>query len=170
MMNNRERFFRLVMLFVVCVMFCGYLSDRGWAKDGESAVIMDNPDKQQVYSERVLIGMNPGENGVVAYGTTVPPGKRLIIEHISMEADVQAGQFLLIVEAGSSLGSSKALTLVAVYQGRSQDGVRDWFSASQSVKMRLDAGEIVKCFAMRDSWDGNAGIRINLFGYLIDYP
>ena len=44
------------------------------------------------------------------------------------------------------------------------------FSASQSVKMRLDAGEIVKCFATRDSWDGNAGIRINLFGYLIDYP
>lgn len=161
MVNNRTRVFGLVMLFVVGAMFCGYFADRAWAKDA---------DKQQIYSERVLVGMNPGENGVVAYGITVPPGKRLIIEHVSMEADVQAGQVLLIVEAGSSLGSSKALTLVAVYQGRSQDGVRDWFSASQSVKMRLDAGEIVKCFAMRDSWDGNAGIRINLFGYLIDYP
>ncbi len=152
----------LVILCVVGIVFCFSLT---WA-NADNAY----PDRQEIYSKRLLIGMNPGENGVIATDIKVPEGKRLIIEHVSMQGDVQAGQVILMVEVGAHFNSDKALDIVPVYLGRSSDGVRDWFSASQPVKLRLEAGETVWVCAMRDKWDGNAGIRINLFGYLINYP
>ncbi len=168
-MNCRRRVFQLVMLFVMGVMFCNF-TGLVWAGHAGDAMAMDNPDKQQIYSERILIGMGPGESGVVASGMVVPEGKRLIVEHVSIGADLQSDQLLLEVFVGSSQGSSKTANLVATVQGRSGDGVRDFFAASQPIKMRLDAGETIRCGALRNSTFGNAGIRVTVLGYLIDYP
>jgi len=103
--------------------------------------------------------------------TTVPIGKRLVIEYVSVKGAVLTGQKMLAPGITLTTGGvvvSHYLTTSA-FQGVLTG--RDIYVSSQEVRLFADQGTEVFGFAFRDSSTGNGGnVTFTISGYLVDMP
>ena len=137
---------------------------------------VDNPARQPFQAE-VVGGFADGASttGDVTI-TTVPAGKLLIIEHVSVFGAMLPGQKMVrarLIIRWSTPGGSLVIRppLVIRPQGSNADGTRDYFVASEPVRFYAGDG-LVSWEAERDSVAGAnlAGIDINCDGYFVDCP
>jgi hypothetical protein len=106
-----------------------------------------------------------GQNGFVK----VPDGKRLVIEYVSGEAFLPAGQngvfSVITLVAGQTTGTEHHLATAAVKFGAS-----DIFRAGQVVRLYADPGTTVTLRADRDLAKGAGKARMSLSGQLVAVP
>lgn len=102
---------------------------------------------------------------------TVPAGKRLVIEHVSVDASVPVGQNLLSALKIFSGGKSAVHPLITLKQGIDVSN-QQRFVTSQQVRLYADAGSILILRLERDTVLGGEGLlRVaNVSGYLVDLP
>ena len=136
----------------------------------------DNPARQPFHAE-VRGGFADGASttGDITI-TTVPAGKVLVIEHVSVFGAMLPGQKMVrarLIIRWSTPGGPLVLRppLVIRPQGSNADGTRDYFVASEPVRFYAGDG-LVTWEAERDSVAGTnvAGIDINCDGYFVDCP
>ena len=132
---------------------------------------VDNPARQPFHAEAVG-GFADGASitgGILI--PTVPAGKRLVIEHVSVFGAMLPGQKMVrarVMYRFSVFGHS----LVISAQGSNADGSSDYFVASELIRFYDNDGLPVAWEAERDSSAGAnlAGIDINCDGYFVDCP
>jgi hypothetical protein len=132
---------------------------------------VDNPARQPFQAEAVG-GFADGASttGDITL-TTVPVGKRLVIEHVSVLGKMLAPQRLVLGGIGSGQPGGKVHWLEIKVQGSNADGTLDYFVASQLVRFYQDPGP-VRCLAERDSTAGAnpASVTFTISGYFVDCP
>lgn len=100
--------------------------------------------------------------------TTVPPGKRLVIEFVSMTGQVPAGQHVEIMEitTSNSLGGvSHPFVIHPQPDAVSGDAL---FRANQSLRLYANGGTQVTALFRRSSTLGTANYGLTISGYLMD--
>ena len=131
---------------------------------------VDNPARQPFHAEAVG-GFADGASttgGLLI--PTVPAGKRLVIEHVSVFGAMLPGQKMVrtrVMYRFSVFGHS----LVISAQGSNADGSSDYFVASEPVRFYAGDG-LVSWEAERNSVAGTNGdgIDLNCDGYFVDCP
>jgi hypothetical protein len=135
----------------------------------------DNPARQPFHAS-AYVGFSNGSASATATITTVPAGKRLIIEHVSVYGQMLVGQTMRRAAIGTSLlnyndGGYVFDDLTVSPQG--SDGVKDYFVASQDVRLYADPGTQVLGTAIRNSTAGanpDTAVQFSISGYLVDVP
>jgi hypothetical protein len=129
---------------------------------------VDNPARQP-FQIGFPFTMNSGTEQVFQ-SITVPDGKRLVIEYVSMgSGSVPVGQHLFII-LRTFVGGVGAFHYVAVTpQGRlAPPNVADTFVASQPMRVYADPGTTVTIQMQRDSGYAACGPNLTVSGYLVD--
>jgi len=132
---------------------------------------VDNPARQPFQAEAVGgIADGASTTGDITL-TTVPVGKRLVIEHVSVLGKMLAPQRLVLGGMGSGQPGGKVHWLDIKVQGSNADATLDYFVASQLVRFYQDPGP-VRCLAERDSTAGAnpASVTFTISGYFVDCP
>jgi hypothetical protein len=121
----------------------------------------------QPFQAGTLVSVPNGQLLGVAVVTTVPAGKRLVIEFVSALVFVPAAQHVVELSLQSPPGSySHYLTPVPL--GR--NGLNDEFVASQSLRLYANAGQRVQVAVSRTGSNGPASALVSLSGVLVDVP
>jgi hypothetical protein len=121
----------------------------------------------QPFQATVEIKLPPqqgGQNGFV----TVPKGKRLIIEYVSGEAFLPAGQKALFSVITSLAGDHTGTRHYLQSTTPGKFGAQEFFSAGQVVNLYADEGTTVMLRADRDSGSGEGIARMSLCGRLVN--
>lgn len=119
----------------------------------------------QASAHSVMAGATNGDFQTIAF---VPAGKRLVIENISANGRVPAGQPFLNLHISTNVanGGSKAHYLVMSQQG--SVGNTTWFAASQQVRLYADPGTSVTFSVFRVAAGPEGVVDVTISGYLID--
>lgn len=100
----------------------------------------------------------------------VPEGKRLIVETVSVQADVPTGQKVRVM-LDVLVGISPTLSVVPVQSPGPFLGV-EYYVANQPFKLRKDAlpgaTDEIRVRMIRDAPAGGAGLAVTIHGYLVD--
>lgn len=129
---------------------------------------VDNPAREPF--QRFLVEqLNDGEfSAGDRVSFSVPAGKRLVIEYVSLLSVVPTGQKLRVkIDAFAGGHGSHQLTLSG--EGSFQGG-RDDYKASHLTRIYADPGTDVFIRVARNSTSGIAGINASVSGYLVDVP
>ena len=127
----------------------------------------DNPAKQPFQATAFQNNIDAFAIGNVAIVGTVPQGKRLIIEHVSVLGTMASLQELVLASievTNSGHLLSHLLTITA------QGSAGSYYVSSQEVRLYADAGTTVFGSALRGGPFGLWSIRFTISGYLVDAP
>ena|SRR5215510_6507653 len=128
---------------------------------------VDNPARQPFEASTGVIINNLNPTGVRDI-TTVPQGKTLVIEHISIDGRL-TNQSLISAwvtwQAQASFGIPHFLTFAD--RGADSSG-QEVFGAGQQVRLYFKEGVTVLVAAERNSTVGQANVSFQLSGYLLD--
>jgi hypothetical protein len=133
---------------------------------------VDNPAKQPFQAE-VVGGFADGASttGDIIIAT-VPAGKRLVIEYVSASGAMLHDQKVVRGEVAETLTLAPARWGIQYTpQGSNADRTRDYFVATQPVRIYADPGSIT-CSAERDSVAGANpdSVTFTISGYFVDCP
>jgi hypothetical protein len=117
----------------------------------------------QPYHSRVIVSLGPGEFVDDEDLEPVPPGKRLVLEYASVNAQLPIGQRLVV----SVLAVNAGLSIPVVFQGTFQN-TADLFVGSEPVRFYLNGGETPRVSAARSENGGNGSVQVNVSGHLVD--
>ena len=99
---------------------------------------------------------------------TVPAGKRLVIEFVSMTGQVPPGQHVEIMELTTSNGLG-GISHAFVIHPQPDAVIGDaLFRANQSLRLYANAGTQVTALFRRSSTAGSANYLVTISGYLVD--
>lgn len=129
---------------------------------------VDNPARNpfQAAVEITMPNGTGGENAVVV----VPKGKRLVIEYLSGDASLPAGQKCLFSVATFVNGQTTGTWHYLASGPVGKFGPFDCFRTGQVVRLYADPGTQVQLRADRDIPDGKGVARMSLSGYLVSVP
>lgn len=134
----------------------------------ENPVLMrdvDNPASQP-FHESISFDLPEGFTEVNMPITTVPVGKRLVIEYISAKATLPAGQKLRNLAIRTSLNGN----LVYHYLVQTPTGIFNEYVTGQQVRLYADPNTLPHLSATRNTGDGTTAVRVSISGYLVDIP
>jgi hypothetical protein len=131
---------------------------------------IDNGDKLPLYGNASLdleVVVGEGRAGESPCVVSAPAGKRLVIEHVSAQAFMPAGQ-----TARFAITDTRNFNqyLVSYYQGTNVGGTKDIYVASQAIRQRVVPGERVCLEISRNATTGTATVHWGVSGYFVDYP
>lgn len=130
--------------------------------------IVNSNDARQPF-QKTAVGTQNGTNASTLTIATVPAGKRLVIEFISVSGQVPPGQhvefFHLDTVAGPFGAASHDLLVNAQPDAVIGDAL---FRASQQVRVYADTGTQVSVMVRRNSNAGSASYGATISGYLVD--
>ena len=130
---------------------------------------VDNPATQAFEAEAVG-GFADGASttGDITIAT-VPAGKRLVIEHVSVLGKMNTGQRLVRVNFRKASGLKTETEVKEV--GTDANGSTDYFVVSEALRTYANPG-LLQCFAERDSFAGNNpnSVTFTISGYFVDCP
>jgi hypothetical protein len=110
-----------------------------------------------------------GGNFISDNQIAVPSGKRLVIETITLQAWVPAGQKLLAQINMVGGGTFAQHNIVLTPQGGFDCNLLDYFAATETVRLYADSGSAVPLNVTRNSSDANLwGGSYTVSGYLLD--
>lgn len=125
-----------------------------------------------LYQPYIRLASTSLPSGTAIGGVTfdVPEGKRLVVEAVSVQANVPAGQkvrvFLDVLE-----GISPILSVLPVQSPGSFQGV-EYYVANLPFKLRKDAisgiTDEIRVRMQRDATAGDSDLLVTIHGYLID--
>ena len=130
-------------------------------------LVRDVNDARQPF-QRVVSIPNPAGSLFAAGNFTVPGGKRLVIEHVSILSAVPPGQKVLLIMNTQVEGQPADHFLLADFQG--SFGGTDRFFVSQPIRVYADPGTSVVIRTERTSTGGNASYAATVSGFLVDVP
>ena len=124
------------------------------------------------YQEEATIDINPGDFGPGIIFKHVPAGKRLVIEHVSVRAELPPGQTARASIVVSLEGQPVSHWLVMVGQGTviGTPTNRAVFVASQTTRLYADPGGGWGVNTERDSDVGGGVAYASISGYFVDLP
>jgi hypothetical protein len=128
---------------------------------------VDNPARHpfQFYGTLSKTGGNFQTDNQIA----VPAGKRLVIETVTVQAFVPAGQKLLAQINLVGGGTFAQHNLMLTPQGGFNFDLLDYFAATESMRLYADQGSAVPFSLTRSSSDANFwGGSYTVSGYLVD--
>ena len=102
--------------------------------------------------------------------TTVPLGKRLVIEHVSVRARVQPNQKLAEAEILIAVANNNNGGHPIDYYFALNDQGDNLFMANQQVRLYADPGTEVQVAATRNASDGSGFVYFSISGYFVDVP
>src|SRR5262245_13197862 len=112
-----------------------------------------------------------GGNFVSSNQIAVPAHKRLVIETITVQAFVPAGQKLLAQINMTGGGVFAQHNIILTPQGSFNFDLQDYFAATESVRLYADEGSAVPFNVTRSSSDGQFwGGQYTVSGYYVDVP
>jgi hypothetical protein len=131
-------------------------------------IVRDVDNAQQPYQE-TMGAFVTGVNGTTAGFATVPAGKRLVVEFVSVTGTVPTGQK---VTSASIEDHHPNLfhVLTVTPQGTQPVLGTDIFVASQQIRMYFEAGKSPSVSMGRDDTTGQMGIQATITGYFINVP
>jgi hypothetical protein len=128
-----------------------------------SAVVTAQPPQEQeavnVFETVTSVG-----NQIVVPVFTVPAGKQLIIEYVSLRAVVPAGETV----NSAFLSTPHVHFFVVANQG--SNGSQNIFTAAQSLRIVINAGETIRFRAERDNYGTTAIVAATLAGTIVRMP
>jgi hypothetical protein len=101
---------------------------------------------------------------------TVPDGKRLVIESVSINVGVDSGsgqKIVLTAVQAVTNGHLEDYIMAPTFSGTSTSG-RDLYTVSQPTTIYADGGTEVHVFATRNTFTGGAIMNASVQGHLID--
>src|SRR4029078_476074 len=111
----------------------------------------------------------PGGTNVTTLNVaTVPAGKRLVIEFVSMTGQVPPGQHVEIMEITTSRGGGGVSHQFVIHPQPDAVIGDALFRANQSLRLYADGGTQVSALFRRNSGAGSASYGITISGYLVD--
>ena len=111
----------------------------------------------------VFVWTNSTSNQINVDVFTVPLGKRLIIEYLSLSAEVPAGQ-----RVTRFLINLPVVHLFVVFpQGRNLFD-RDVFTAAQALRVVIEPGQTIQVRAERNAYSTQAWLLVTLAGMLVN--
>ncbi len=123
---------------------------------------VENPDKLPVVLRTIVANLDVGENSTNAYiEGVVPPGKRWVIEHVSADAQMPAGQ---VPHSFIIINSDIVHTLLLTPQS---DTV---YNSSYPLKLRVSATRSLGVSFNRGPLTGTTSLYVYFSGYEIDCP
>ena len=136
---------------------------------------VDNPARQPVVRLADAVNVIVGETQAFKQMYTVPAGKRLVIEFVSVRTFVLPPGQKLFVEVGVSDGQTTydinlAPTLVGTFTVGTGGNQGDRSAISQQTRFYANAGETVRAFAQKNDDLGAGQATITVMGYLVDVP
>jgi hypothetical protein len=135
---------------------------------------VDNPARQPAVRLADDVNVLVGETQAFKQMYTVPAGKRLVIEFVSVRTFVLPPGQKLFVEVGVSDGQTTydinlAPTLVGTFTvGNGVQG--DHSAISQQTRLYANAGDTVRAFVQKNDDVGAGQATITVMGYLVDVP
>jgi hypothetical protein len=130
---------------------------------------VNNPANQPLQATAAL--SLEGTNGQYATLTTVPVGKRLVIENVSASALIPTGQKLVVAAIQVQLNQSfQSHYLVPTFTGTAANGVFDQFSIGQATRLYADPGTTVRAYVERNSFTDPGFAQMTISGYFVDVP
>jgi len=116
--------------------------------------------------------LTDGQNFAPAESYTVPDGKRLVIEYVSLEGYLPQNQRMLFGMTVSVNNQGTIHFISLNHQGTFLDGATqvEEFVASQLVGIHVDGGFVVQPFTRRSATAGGGHYEGTIFGYLQDVP
>jgi hypothetical protein len=119
-------------------------------------------------------GGGSGATGVAANldGTpfTVPDHKRLVVEYLSANLSLPAGQIASYFTLNDIESSQILVRVPFVYGGTFAPANTAIFSGGARVRAYMDAGKSLKVGCLRDSDGGTPICSVTIIGYLVDLP
>jgi hypothetical protein len=124
----------------------------------------DNPTRQPLQAADECQAPSSGCGGTIY---TVPLGKRLVIEYVSMTASIPVGEVaeLRVQTTAGGAGIVHYLPLTApavLFNGFGR------VSTGQQLRLYVDPGDSVNLEAIRSDSAGDGFFRFSLSGYLVD--
>ena len=112
-------------------------------------------------------GQNQDESTLVF---TVPAGKRLVLEDVSVGAILGVGQRLEINLIRISVGGEHHRHAIAVFHQVTKPGGSDvdFLAGGRPIRIYLEPGEKLTAAARRNSIDEGAFIDVFVYGYFVD--
>jgi hypothetical protein len=124
-------------------------------------------DRRAPYQVSRSAERDPNTNVVSATLPTVPAGKRLVIEHLSVFFEVGKGQqATCVVQAPDATAGSAELFFPLSLQG--QGSLNDTYAGSQRVLIFVSAGNGLTVTCLQNSVGGFGQMSVNASGYLVD--
>ena len=122
------------------------------------------------YQDEAFADINPGAYDQGVFFKNVPAGKRLVIEHVSVRAELPPGQTARATIVVSLNGEAATHYLVMVGQGTviSQPTNRAVFVASQEMRLYVDAATGPGVNVERDNANEPGNAYASISGYLVD--
>jgi hypothetical protein len=135
---------------------------------------VDNPARQHVVRLAVQLNILVGETQAGGLMYTVPAGKRLVIEFVSVRTFVDPGQ-KVFVDVGVSDGQTTydinlAPTLVGTFPAGNSGLFGDRSAISQQTRLYANAGDTVHAFVQKNDDAGAGQANLTVTGYLVDVP
>lgn len=136
---------------------------------------VDNPAQQPVVRLADDVNVLVGETQAFTQMYTVPAGKRLVIEFVSVRTFVLPPGQKLFVSVQVSDGQTTydinlAPTLVGTFTVGTGGTRGDRSAISQQTRLYANAGETVRAFAQKNDDVGAGQATITVMGYLVDVP
>ena len=103
--------------------------------------------------------------------TTVPAGKRLVVEYLDGRAELPVGQRITIVRFLADVSPFVQIEhcFGADFQatGQATGGPVDWHTFNHLLRAYADPGTGIEVFVNRSNSAGTASARVNLTGYFV---
>lgn len=137
-------------------------------------IVRDADNAGQPFRQSRLVAVNDGEPlGSFTY-TTVPAGKRLVIEFASVLASIPTGQQLTEVRlspGGNNTGRNDPVVHDLLFSKTTSNvSGFDTFVASEEIRAYCEAGESPQIVVVRGAFSGAWSFRTSISGYYIDVP
>ena len=134
---------------------------------GASVRNADNPANQPLAATNGLTLPSGIASGSVTL-TTVPAGKRLVIEYVALTANVPSGQILTLSVVTTVLNSSGSTDFPLAVVSQGSDGFKNYFAVSQLVRLYADAGTDVTATCNRSATTIAGTCTFAISGYFVD--
>lgn len=121
----------------------------------------------QPYQDSVSVEIPNGEGFESGALSIVPAGKRLVVEYVTAEANMDGNQMVKV----SLVVGNVRYNLLMIPQGTFGIGVhRSFLVASEPVRIYVDGGTSVGVAAERNAFIGGALVTFSISGHLVNAP
>ena len=126
----------------------------------------DPPTKDATpFQQEIHVGIPAGAGEGFAFSTQIPAGQRLIIENVSVQASLPAGQRPLILIDTTSGGTTIQHVIPVTLQGTFSG--YDEMLASQPMRLYSDPGSYVEISVFLNSLAGPTDVWVKVSGKLV---
>jgi hypothetical protein len=171
-MEKRSQFFLLFGIIVLFLMIAFVLPTReAYAQRPAIVSEVNNPDKLEQYVHGQLdlqVTIADGRGGEGPCLISVPAGKRLVIEQVSLRANMPPGQKILFARITDTRHFNQYIPVQ--FQGSHSPTGRDNYVGSQAIRQVVPPEEHVCLEVIRNTTEGEASITWGVSGYYINYP